>query len=696
MSNESTGKTRSKFRVYLIYMTLHALAFLALAMIRAAVHHPVILENPLTLFASLVSLFYVSTLVSNQLHSAHHNLYTSYRVYLDHDKPKTPGHYALFMLKLLSSVAVNTVLLFWTAFVLTYPTVNVVSAGVGFLAYHLLTLARDYCSSCYAFDFVDRYFGVTMTPNSTMLKQSWSNEDNASYPYIAGHAGHRNIDLVNRPELCCELHTLLPQLYTENPVAMSRPLQLIHKRTSAVIWAESEVAVQHMSQISNDYMVRLYDQPACQAKIHEIRNYFESMTQRMKEFKQAQTQFRSLITNDVFKNYMQAISSTEDILPPNKSPRTTTTLSTDLISDLNTQRNHVLAHFRSGPITRETTPPTLSVGASAEYCAITGNSVTIPIIVRLTHTGTTQPENNQTFYCDLYSLIHWLDDDPNGYHVSAQVTQDRLIISQVIRDMPSMDKDTETKLQTVSSKLSDSSPSNPIGMLIAEHGLHAEKAITALLSTHYMRQRLHAPDLMKSISKGYLSLSEYLLTHRMYSLHHILTQHAYTSAVGSYQSTQGYSADMSGDDVLLHKRWPMGIAVLISPDVKVTFALDETMLHTKHQHMLDVIEHVLRPQVESIKSKLVDDKTYYIHSPEQACATTGNDVSIDSLLEMGLFQETTRITTTPLPKYSLHTGLRLFVDGASAQQTANVAGVKPDSSSSLSPDLHPTTLFREM
>lgn len=695
MSNELAGKTRSKFRVYLIYLTLHALAFLALAMIRAAVHHPVILENPLTLFASLVSMFYVSTLVSNQLHSAYHNLYTSYRVYLDHDKPKTPGHYGLFMLKLLSSVTINTVLLFWTAFVLTYPVVNVVSASIGFLAYHLLTVARDYCSSCYAFDFVDRYFSVTLAPNSTVMKQSWSNEDDSSYPYIAGHAGLRNIDLVNRPDLCCGLHTILPQLYNENPVAMTRPLQLIHKRTGAIIWAESDVAIHHMSQISADYTVRLYDQPDCQAKIHEIRQYYACMSQRMNAFKQAQRHFRSLITSDVFKNYMQAISSTEDVSLP-RALKTDTSIPQDLVRDLNNQRNYVLSHFQRGPVTRETTPPTLSVGASAEYCAITGNAVTIPIIVRLTHVDAADAQNNQTFYCDLYSLIHWLDNNPNGYHISDQVAQDKATINQIIYDTPMLDKDTANKLQHVSEKIIDSHPSNPIGLLIAEYGPLAKKPIEALLRTQYMRQRLHAPDLMKSICKGYLSLSDYLQSRRMHDLNEIVTQHAYTRAVSSYRSTRGYTAELSGDDILLHKRWPMGIAVLLSPDFKVTFALDESMLQDKHAHMLQVIQHVLKPQMEAIKSQLVDEQTYYIHSPEQACVSSGNDVSIDSLLEMGLFQETSRITTTPLPKYSNHMGLRLFADAAPAQQSSNVGDEKPPADSNSGPDLRPTTLFREM
>ena len=691
MSNESTGNTRTKFRVYLIYFTLHALAFLALSMIRAAVHHPVILENPFTLFASLVSMFYTSTLISNQLHTAYHNLVTNYRIYLDHDQPQTPGHYGLFAIKFLSSAAANTVLLFWTAFVLTYPTVNAVSVSVGLLSYHVLTLIRDYCSSCYAFDFVDRYFGVTMISNKNTYEQSWSNQDDAAYHFIASS---RNIDLNNRPELCCGLQTIIPKLYSEQPSVMYRPLMLKHKRTQAVIWAESDTAIAHIDQLG-DYTIHKHHQPACQQKIGEIRQYFASMTQRMQEFKLAQTHLRTVVTDEQFKNYMQAISSTEDTPLPDPLPNSQK-MQPQLAHDLNQQRNHLLTYFNNGPVLLDTHQPTLSAGASPDYCAITGNAVTIPIIVRLTHVDPSRTQNDQTFYCDLYSLIHWLDDDPNSYLSSEQVDMDKSVIHQIICDTPSMDKMTRDKLQSIQAKITDNRPSNPIGLLISMYdGPSTERAIEALLTSAHMRQRVHAPDLMKSISKGSLSLSEYLTSRGMDKLHSTLIRCAYTPPVSSYRSTTGHIAEQSGDDLLLHKRWPMGRSILLSPDVKVSFSLDKNMLDSKHQHMLNVINHVLKPQAEQIKSKLNDTQTYYIHSPEQACTSVGREVSVSSLLEMGLFQDSARITTTPLTRNHLHRGLRLFSEEQTSQTPSPDTQKESLTRSTVSYALRPTTLFND-
>ena len=260
MSRETLDQTRSKGSTYLLNLMLHAIGFLSLVVTRAALQHPGILHNPMTLFVSLLSFFYISTLATHQMHTAYHSLVMNYKFYLEPEvteraRDLTAGHYGMFILKSSATILSNTVLLLFTAIVLSYPVINIAVASVGFLSYHVVTMLRDYCSNCYAFEFVDQYFGVTMLNNANILRAVRTHTDPPVYFDLMRDS---NADLANQPQLCCMLHEVIPeQVPNTGYIAMQQPMKLRHKTTGATYWVESSAAFNYSNDLK-DYSVTPY------------------------------------------------------------------------------------------------------------------------------------------------------------------------------------------------------------------------------------------------------------------------------------------------------------------------------------------------------------------------------------------------------------------------------------------------------
>ena len=681
MSRETSDQTRSKGSTYLLHLMLHAIGFLSLVITRAALQHPGILHNPLSLFVSLLSFFYISTLATHQMNTAYHSLVMNYKFYLESEATEptrdlTAGHYGMFILKSSATILSNTVLLLYTAVVLSYPMINVSVASIGFLSYHVVTMLRDYCSSCYAFEFVDQYFGVTMLNNANILRAVSTYTDPPVYFDLMRSS---NADLANQPHLCCMLHEVIPkQVPNTGYVVMEHPMKLKHKTTGATYWVESDAAFNWSNDLK-DYSVTPYHHKECQDKIREIRAYLASMTDRVKAMKGYREQLRTVISDPDFRNYMQAIQSTENVsLDTNIPAGKSATLNHEISSTLNRQKIALLKHFEHGPIRTLTDQPPLSKGRSKDICGVTGDPINVPIAVQLTLTASASDSSQQQFfYCDLYSLAYWLDSDPNEKSDDRR-NQDLLAINEILNDRAIILSElARQQLLALASELKkpEITSCNPLGYLIMANADTCYAAISALLDSSHMRSRVHDQDMMKTINtteKGYLCLSDYLTGENLNDLHALITDRCYEPIAASYQSTDGFTTYCTDDldYVLLGKCWPFDRATLLSPDVEVSFSLATSLLDEKHQFTMRVAQEVLAPKAQAIKAALSNDTVYYIQSGESPCKGfkgTASEISNLQLIEMSMYSDKINILPSPLQAYSMHSGVRYTVSRSSEQ-----------------------------
>ena len=299
-----------------------------------------------------------------------------------------------------------------------------------------------------------------------------------------------NADLANQPQLCCMLHEVIPeQVPNTGYIAMQQPMKLRHKTTGATYWVESSAAFNYSNDLK-DYSVTPYHHRECQDKIREIRAYLASMTDRVKAMKGYREQLRTVISDPDFRNYMQAIQSTENASLDSNTPAAKgATHSHEISSTLTRQKNALLKHFEQGPIRTLMDQPPLSKGRSKDICGVTGDPINVPIAVRLTPTASAKSSQQQFFYCDLYSLAYWLDSDPNEKSDNRQ-NQDLMAINEILNDrgviLPELAR---AQLLALASEIKkpEITSCNPLGYLIMTNADTCYAAVSALLDSPHMR-----------------------------------------------------------------------------------------------------------------------------------------------------------------------------------------------------------------
>ena len=487
-----------------------------------------------------------------------------------------------------------------------------------------------------------------------------------------------NVDLVNQPHLCCMLHDVIPdQVPNTGYIVMQQPMKLTHKITGATHWVESSAAFNYSNDLK-DYSVIPYHYKECQDKIREIRDYLASMSDRVIAMKRYREQLRTVISDPDFRNYMQAIQSTENVSLTNTPAGKGVTHNHEISSTLTRQKTALLKHFEHGPIRTLTDQPPLSKGRSKDICGVTGDPINVPIAVQLSSTASAgDPAEQQFFYCDLYSLAYWLDSDPNEKSDDRR-NQDLLAINEILNDREIVLSElTRSQLLALASEIKkpEITACNPVGHLIMVNADTCYAAVSALLDSPHMRSRVHDQDMMRTINtpaKSYLCLSDYLTGQNLNDLHALIIDRCYEPIAASYQSTDGYNTYCTDDldYVLVGKCWPFDRATLLSPDIEVRFSLATSLLDEKHQFTMRVAQEVLAPKAQAIKAALSNDTVYYIQSGESPCKGfkgTASEISNLQLIEMSMYSDKINILPSPLQAYSMHSGVRYTVARSNEQ-----------------------------
>lgn len=311
-----------------------------------------------------------------------------------------------------------------------------------------------------------------------------------------------------------------------------------------------------------------------------------------------------------------------------------------------------------------------------QQCAVTGEPISIPILVTLSTPQQDGLNPVESFYCDLYGLSCWLDSDPSSYTLSPQLADDTQHINQILKSQSAtMSSSVKNQLEDVLVKMS-SHPTkhNPFALLIHYHQDQCYDALNILLRDEKLKKRIHSIDLLRTIQSfdkvemqtvggqqvpappKKTSLSEYLTEHNLMPIHDLIVEKCYEDS-GVFMSSSGYQITANGPEVLLKKRWPFKRNFLLDSDLEVNMHLDLDVLHGNHQRTITTIEQIITPQASAIKAQLSPEKRYFVHTDNANSQLLGKDLTPSDLARYSLYNEKTCICETPLDRQPMGTGM---------------------------------------
>ena len=326
----------------------------------------------------------------------------------------------------------------------------------------------------------------------------------------------------------------------------------------------------------------------------------------------------------------------------------------------------------------------------SQQCAVTGEPISIPILVTLTQQQGGSGPITESFHCDLYGLSCWLDSDPSSHSVSPQLSDDTRHINQILKDKSSpIGTSVKSQLEGVLAQMaSRASNNNPLALLIHHHREHCFDALNILLQNENLKKRIHSSDLLRTLQsfdkvemqtvRGQqipappkkISLAEYLIERNLTAVYDLIVEKCYEDA-DAFMSSNGYQRTTHGPEILLKKRWPFKRNFLLDTDLEVSMHLDLDVLDDNHQRTITIIEQIITPQASAIKAQLSPDKTYFVNSDNANSHFFGKDLTPSDLARYSLYNEKTCICETPLSRQPMGTGM--FFQPLKETRTDNVA-----------------------
>ncbi len=326
----------------------------------------------------------------------------------------------------------------------------------------------------------------------------------------------------------------------------------------------------------------------------------------------------------------------------------------------------------------------------SQQCAVTGEPISIPILVTLTQQQHGARPITESFHCDLYGLSCWLDSDPSSHTASPQLSDDTRHINQILKDSSStIGTSVKSQLEGVLAQMaSRTGNNNPLALLIHLHREHCFDALNILLQNENLKKRIHSSDLLRTLQsfdkvemqtvRGQqipappkkTCLAEYLVERDLTAVYDLIVEKCYEDS-DAFMSSSGYQRTTHGPEVLLKKRWPFKRNFLLDIDLEVSMHLDLDVLDGNHQRTITIIEQIITPQASAIKAQLSPEKIYFVNSDNANSHFFGKNLTPTDLAKYSLYNEKTCICETPLSRQPMGTGM--FFQPLKETCTDNVA-----------------------
>ena len=621
MSNEQQHSLYERAIRYLKQSTLHIVSFTALVIVHNAVANPGSLQMPVILFLSVMALIFTASLQVNYFNKAM-SIHSYHSATLAESTNKSSKRLALFnTLRLACMYGSNIILTSFSAAYVLFAPSNITVILAGFAIYHCLHSLRDYFSDRNALEFINRYFKIThdYNPDRKIMTSSFTFDDPNDFRKIAHSLSD---EIKEKHHLTCQIAQISNEkLEVETGIisneVMYQPVRIISRTNpEQQYWIEYSnlIHANNIHVLSKDFIITQNQDDATQDKIQQIRDIIASTSRKLADIRKLQSQLRTLCFSESMLTYRQAISTTnEECVPEQVTTAPQGEIAhNETLNQLLEHKNRWLDLCREENIDIQNTnpsPDTPSDQRTAARCAITMQPATIPLRVHLTDNYNGRGE---TFHCDALSLLKWLDSDPSGTDASTDMDLQEInaLLSNQENQIPLMSKH---QIKTVQENISPDLPSNPIALLLKYQPEDNIQALDLLLSSHYLKCRIHDRDLLTTLSdndRRYFSLSEYLHEHDLHEHYALIVSKCYSSDTSMGSKMNDFAQDDNNEGALLNKRWPMHRYLMISHETEMQIAIDEEEVVFQTEYADRVIRNVLQPAMDKIKSQMDDEQDY--------------------------------------------------------------------------------------